>query len=371
MVVLIIIIVLLLVYLTVIFWVNRLFVRLKLFHSAADEYQPVSIIIPARNEEDNIGTCLDSLLLQEYPAGLMEIIVVDDQSNDNTAAIVNSYRDNRIRLISIAENEKCGKKSAVAKGIQNSSHEIIVTTDADCIYPKRWLATLVSCKVKRNAAMVAAPVAFKKEKSYLEIFQSLDFISLQGITAVAVSNKWFNMCNGANLLYTKTAFERVNGFEGIDQIASGDDMLLMEKIDKAFPGQVTYCYSHAAIVETNAASSWKQFIQQRIRWASKAKNYSSMLIKATLMLVFTVNLIPFLLLLFGFFNVIFLQYYLIFLLIKGIGELPFMLHASIFFGKQKLIPWFIPTQIIHTVYTVIAAFFGLMTGYEWKGRKLK
>ncbi|MEY3687246.1 MAG: hypothetical protein RIR84_87 [Bacteroidota bacterium] len=371
MVVWMIILIVLTVYLMMIMRANSLLIRLKLFQPVQYVYHPVSIIVPARNEEANIGRCLDGLLAQDYPTGLMEIIVVDDRSEDKTACIVNSYTDKRVKLISVSADEKFGKKSAVAKGVHAAQHEIIVTTDADCSYNKTWLATLVACKEDRQVTMVAAPVAFRKEKSFLEIFQSLDFISLQGITAVAVTNKLFNMCNGANLLYTKTAFEKVNGFEGIDQIASGDDMLLMEKIDKAFPNQIAYCYAHAAVVETDAAASWKAFLQQRIRWASKAKNYSSTLIKATLLLVFSVNLIPILLLLFGFFNSIYFKYYLIYLLIKALGELPFMLHASMFFGKQRLIAWFIPSQIFHTAYTVIAAFFGMITQYEWKGRMVK
>ena len=360
----------LLLYLFAIGWANRVFIRLKPFHPSHYIYRPVSIIIPARNEEDNIGKCLDSLLEQEYPSELMEIIVVDDQSDDRTAEIIKNYQDPRIRLISILADEKFGKKSAVAKGIQTSSHEIIITTDADCNFNRYWLATIVTCKEQNNAVMVAAPVAFLKEKSYLDIFQSLDFISLQGITAVAVSNRLFNMCNGANLLYNKTAFDKVKGFEGVDHIASGDDMLLMEKIDAAFPNQIAYCYAHNAIVETATASSWKTFLQQRIRWASKAKNYTSWSIKLTLLLVFMVNFIAVILLILSLTDLDYLKFYLMYLAIKSIGELPFMLHVSMFFNKQKLIAWFIPSQILHTIYTVVAAFFGLITQYEWKGRRV-
>ena len=358
-------------YLLVIFRANGIFIRLKSFQPLHYIYMPVSIVIPARNEEENIGRCLESLLAQDYPKELMEIVVVDDQSTDRTCEIVNSYRDSRIKLNRIAEDEKFGKKSAVAKGICSSTNEIIITTDADCSFGKMWLATMVTCKAEQDAVMVAAPVAFRKEKTYLDIFQSLDFMSLQGITAVAVSKRLFNMCNGANLLYTKSAFEKVNGFEGIDQIASGDDMLLMEKIDKAFPQQIAYCYAHEAIVETNAASSWRGFLQQRIRWASKAKNYSSANIKATLSLVFFANFIPLVLLLLSLCNTTYLKYYLVYILIKALGELPFMLHVSMFFNKQRLILWFIPTQLLHTLYTVLAAFLGLITRYEWKGRKVK
>ena len=358
------------VYLILIFRANSLFIRMKFFSPDTYIYMPVSIIVPARNEEENIGRCLDSLLKQDYPADLMEIIVVDDQSTDRTADIIKKYQHPSIRLISILEDEKFGKKSAVAKGIQSASHEIIITTDADCNVNRYWLATMVTCKVKNNAVMIAAPVAFKKEKSFLDIFQSLDFISLQGITAVGVSHKMFNMCNGANLLYTKTAFEKVKGFNGIDQIASGDDMLLMEKMDAAFPNQIAYCYAHNVIVETATASSWKNFIQQRIRWASKAKNYTSWSIKCTLLLVFMVNLIAAILLILSLADLDYVKMYLIYIAIKSVGELPFMLHVSMFFNKQRLIGWFIPSQIVHTIYTVVAAFFGLFTQYEWKGRKV-
>jgi len=371
MVVWMIILLVLLLYMFIIVWANRLFIRLKPFQPIHYIYEPVSIIIPARNEEANIGRCIDSLLAQDYPSDLMEIIVVDDQSDDLTASIVKSYQHSRIKLISILANEKFGKKSAVAKGIHSSSHDIIVTTDADCNFNKNWLATIVTCKEQNNAVMVAAPVAFRKEKTYLDVFQSLDFISLQGITAVAVSNKQFNMCNGANLLYTKTAFKKVNGFEGVDQIASGDDMLLMEKMDKAFPNQITYCYAHQAIVETAAANSWEAFMQQRIRWASKAKNYKNVSIKATLLLVFLVNLILVVLLGLSIVDMYFIKYLLLFLCIKSFAEIPFMLHVSMFFQKQRLIGWFIPSQIPHTLYTVFAAFLGFITQYEWKGRKVK
>ena len=361
----------LLLYSLIILWANKMFIRLKPFQPIQYIYRPVSIVVPARNEERNIGSCIDSLLAQDYPSELVEIIVVDDQSEDLTASVVKSYQNSRIKLVSILADEKCGKKSAVAKGIHSSSHDIIVTTDADCIFQKQWLATIVSCKVNQDAVMVASPVVFTKEKSYLDIFQSLDFISLQGITAVAVSNNLFNMCNGANLLYTKAAFEKVNGFEGVDHIASGDDMLLMEKIDKAFPNQIAYCYNRTAIVETAPASSWKLFLQQRIRWASKTKNYSSLSIKATLLLVFIVNLIPLVLLGLSIVGIHYLKYLLLYVLIKSLVEIPFMLHVSMFFNKQRLMAWFIPSQILYALYILIAGFFGLVTQYEWKGRRVK
>jgi cellulose synthase/poly-beta-1,6-N-acetylglucosamine synthase-like glycosyltransferase len=221
-----------------------------------------------------------------------------------------------------------------------------------------------------DAVFVAAPVQFRKEISLLDRFQSLDFMALQGITAAGVSSKYLNMCNGANLLYTKEAFSAVNGFEGIDHIASGDDMLLMEKIDKAFPGGIAYCFSQDAIVVTEPASSWAAFIQQRIRWSSKAKNYTSFVIKATLLLVYLVNAAVVSLLLAGIFDFQLLKYGLLFTLMKTIVELPFMIRTARFFNKSALIPWFIPIQPLHALYTVVAGTFGLFSKYRWKGREV-
>ena len=338
-------------------------------HYKAKELSPdkVSIVIPARNEEQNIGQCLDSLLQQTLPATQMEIIVVDDGSGDNTARVVRTYAEKKVRLLQLSD-EAGGKKAALTKGIETASHPLIVTTDADCNYPNNWLNTLLSYRAERDAVFVAAPVKYAKEKSFFERFQSLDFLSLQGITAAAVSQQLFNMCNGANLLYTKEAFEKVNGFKDIDHIPTGDDILLMEKMQAAFPGQIKYCFSKDVIVETLPANGLRAFIQQRIRWASKSTSYKNNNIKLVLLLVFLVNLSLFILLLGGFFDLQYLRWGLLLMLVKTIFEYPFMIRISRFFGKQDLLPWFIIAQPFHIVYIVLSASLSFFKHYEWKGR---
>ena len=332
----------------------------------------VTVVIAARNEEGNIKQCLESLLLQKHGFENLEIVVVDDQSNDKTAEVVEGFQQNSVRLIRIGKDEKIwGKKAAIAKGIAAASNEIILTTDADCTFPTTWLNTLVSFMEKTDAVFVAAPVMFRKERNLFEKFQSLDFLSLQGITAAAVHSNQFNMCNGANLLYTKEAFNKVNGFAGIDHIASGDDMLLMEKIGKEFPGRIKYCYSREAIVSTEPAETVKAFFQQRIRWASKAGSYSNVWIRLILLDVFLVNVGLVSVLCMGFFHADYFKAFGIFMMIKALTELPFMIRTARFFNKVKLIPWFIPSQIFHVFYTITAATFGLVTTYNWKGRKLR
>ncbi len=349
---------------------NRQLMFMQRYTATQVSAEKASIIIAARNEETHIGPCLESLLAQDFPREQMEIIVVDDQSVDQTAAIVKRYADRGIRLISLGKEDAFGKKAAIARGIAAATHGIIITTDADCSYSNKWINTLLSYREKMDAIFIAAPVQFRKEINLLDRFQSLDFMALQGITAAGVSGKYLNMCNGANLLYTKEAFLQVRGFEGIDHIASGDDMLLMEKIDKAFPGGVAYCFSEDAVVVTEPANSWTAFIQQRIRWSSKAKNYSNIFTKLTLLLVYLVNAAVVALLLTGIFDFQLLKYGLLLTLMKTIVELPFMIRIARFFNKSALIPWFIPIQPMHAFYTVVAGTFGLFSKYRWKGREV-
>lgn len=346
---------------------NRILMILPYYKSAAFSNDKVTVIIPARNEVANIGRCLDSLLEQSLPKHQFEIIVVDDGSTDSTASIVMSYAEKGVKLIQLS-NEIGGKKAALSKGIAAATHPLIITTDADCTYPKNWLNTLLNYRSEHDAVFVAAPVKYTKEINSLERFQSLDFLALQGITIAAVSKQLFNMCNGANLLYTKEAFEKVNGFKGIDQIPTGDDMLLMEKIDAAYPGKVKYCFSQEAIVATLPAAGLKAFIQQRIRWASKSTTYKNSNIKLVLLLVYLVNLGLLSLTIMSCFDLYYLKSALLLLLIKTIFEYPFMIRVARFFDKQYLLPWFILAQPFHIVYTTLSASLSFFKSYEWKDR---
>lgn len=332
----------------------------------------VSIIIAARNEEKNIGKLLTSLQQQDYPADLLEVIVVDDHSTDATAEIVKQY--SFALLIRLKEDTiNSYKKKAIEAGVHKASGELIITTDADCIAGKNWIKTIAGLHEATNAVFIAAPVCFssEKDKTVLHQFQVLDFLVLQGITGAAVSKNIFSMCNGANLAYTKKAFNDVNGFSGIDHIASGDDMLLMHKINKQFPGRVQYLKSKDAIVYTEIEKTWKSFFNQRIRWASKADKYDDKHIFYVLLLVYLFNFSFLVLLVAGFWNY---QYWIAFAALwiaKTIVEFPFVNSVASFFGRQSLMNYFFFLQPIHIFYTIIAGWLGKFGSYEWKGRRVK
>jgi cellulose synthase/poly-beta-1,6-N-acetylglucosamine synthase-like glycosyltransferase len=359
------------------------------FQPQTKNYKPqtrISVIISARNEEENIGVCLDSVCSQSYPKELFEVLVVDDHSTDNTATIVNNYADKNVKLISLKNFIPAGeinsyKKKAIEIAIAQSTGELIVTTDADCFAKENWLQTIAAFYEQYDPAFIAAPVAINCSNKFIELFQSLDFMTLQGITGASVYKKIHSMCNGANLAYTKKAFEEVGGFTGIDTIASGDDMLLMHKIYKLYPDKVMFVKSKEAIVQTAPVHAVKDFFNQRIRWASKADKYDDKRIFVVLLLVYAVNVLLLVLPVIAVFNnaqysIFNIQYslidvWLLLLSVKTITELIFLYPVSKFFGKQSML-WLFPLmQPFHIIYTVIAGWLGKFGSYSWKERKVK
>lgn len=364
--------------------------------SASLRQTKISVIIPARNEEKNIGPLLQALLEQTYPSGLVEIIVVDDHSTDDTAGIVRQFPG--VKLIPLQEDGiNSYKKKAIETGIAAAEGELIVTTDADCMPMPDWLKTIASFKEENNSAFLAAPVVLNpafaeasagkpnlpkirdrlssrsggESNNLLSIFQQLDFMVLQGITGAAVYKKKLSMCNGANLAYERKIFYAVNGFTGIDNIASGDDMLLMHKIWKKYPGKVHYLKSKEAIVSTRPMQTWKDFFNQRFRWASKARHYGDKRIIAVLALVYFFNLSFLSLFIAGCRNSQYWIWLIGLWIAKTMIELPFVYTVSSFFGKKSLIKHFFFFQPLHIFYTILSGLFGQFGKYEWKGRRIK
>jgi cellulose synthase/poly-beta-1,6-N-acetylglucosamine synthase-like glycosyltransferase len=337
----------------------------------------VSVVVPARNEETHISGCLDGIVQQQYPIGLLETVVVDDGSTDDTAGRTRAFLDRGVRLIPMAADDsangtrKEGKKKALESGIASTDGSLIVTTDADCTHPSRWVATLTDFMEKSGSVMAAAPVRYRRERSVLDVFQSLDFMTMQGITAVSVTGGLHAMANGANLAFLRDAYDKVRGYEGIDRIASGDDMMLMEKMWESFPGRVGYCLSREAVVETDPPHTLKGFLEQRVRWASKAAFYRGWRIRLILLLVYLFNLAMLAYMIRCLFQPQEWRGWLSLVLAKSIAELVFLWPVSGFFDKRRLLAWFLPLQPLHILYIVVSGFFGQIGTYTWKGRSVK
>ncbi|HWI89620.1 MAG TPA: glycosyltransferase [Flavisolibacter sp.] len=332
----------------------------------------LSVIVPARNEEKNIGFLLNALSQQTYPVVFFEIIVVDDFSDDNTAELVSSFSITNLSLIQPrVSSELSSKKRSIEAGITKAKGELIITTDADCIPTKNWLQTINHFYTKHDAAFIAAPVKFFHNNSLLQLFQSLDFLTLQGITAASVSANFHTMCNGANLAYKKKTFEEVNGFQGIDKVATGDDMLLMHKIWKHYPGKALYLKSKEAIVTSQPMYNWKDLFMQRKRWASKTLVYDDYRIMVVLAFVYLLNCLFVALIVASIFQSFYWWYVIGFIVVKTIIEFPFVNSVAKFYNEQRAVKFLFLFQPIHILYTVLVGLLSQFGKYEWKGRKTK
>jgi cellulose synthase/poly-beta-1,6-N-acetylglucosamine synthase-like glycosyltransferase len=351
--------------------------KLKTYHPAGNGFNTkISVIIPARNEEQNIERLLSDLSLQEYPDNLLEIIIVDDHSTDNTVKIVNDFferhSEKNIILIQLEEAEQTFsyKKQAISTAIEKSTGNLIVTTDADCSMKRNWLKSIVSFYESHKPKMIVGMVSYHEEKTFFEKMQTLEFLSLIAITGGAISAGRPIMCNGANLAYEREAFEAVGGF-GDDSFSSGDDVFLLLKIRKKFGERsVNFLKNIDSIVFTKAKKSIREFFHQRTRWASKNKGYNSRI----LLVSFTVYMINLLLvtgLIFSIFITKILPVVLLLLLVKLLIDLPILIGIGVFVRRRKIFLYGIPLIILYPVYIILTGALGMVSGYQWKGRKIK
>lgn len=340
----------------------------------------VAVIVPARNEALNIEKCLQSIVEQQYPNNLLEIIVIDDYSTDETPELINQFIEkfSQVRSISLAKVlptntvTNAYKKKAIEAGIAQTKATLIVTTDADCVLPTTWLLNIVNAFEATGACMIAAPVCFTGEQTFFQRFQSLDFMGMMVATGASVYYKMASMCNGANLAYLRSAFLDVGGFSGIDGLASGDDMLLMHKISKQYSNNIIFLKNLDAIAYTAPQATVSAFIHQRWRWASKSKHYADFRITFYLASVFffvvtlLVNLIAALI-----FGNIFWLIFVIQLLIKLFFDYKLLNCATSFFNRKDLMGIFLPSQIVHCAYIIGIGTLGNVKNYIWKGRKVQ
>lgn len=338
---------------------------------------PITIIIPVRNEADNIIKCLESILINDFPLDLLEIIVVNDHSTDQTAALITDFNHPNVQLLHLADFDTGTTQAFKKKGIEIAVHQakgkLILTTDGDCVANPNWLPLMVSYYETHQPKFIAAPVNFHEEQSKFEKFQSLDFAGMIALTGAGIHRKLMNMCNGANLAYEKSVFQEVNGFDGINQKASGDDMMLLQKVARRYPNGIGFVKNENACTYTKAKPDWKSFYQQRVRWASKSTSYDEWQVTFYLGMIwlFCVS-IPFSLLLVVFFGVKMLLITALQWLVKIVVDYFYLGMVSRYFKRNDLMKTFWTASVYHLLYIILIGAVGnLVKKYEWKGRKVE
>ncbi|MFN0048073.1 MAG: glycosyltransferase [Cytophagales bacterium] len=254
----------------------------------------ISLLIAVKNESENIVSLLQSIEKQTLSKQYFEVIIINDFSTDGTVNIVNSYASTSKLDIVLVSNNVAGKKYAITKGIAKSKYHIIVATDADCVALPNWLETVAHFMKEKSAKLAFGPVVIENEsEGFFSAMQQIEFASLIGSGAASWQAGMPNMCNGANIAYLKSAFYEVKGFEGNEDIASGDDEFLMHKVYAKYPKDVYFLKSAEALVATKPIKNLADFYKQRTRWASKWEHYADWKVKAVAFYIFAVNLLQF------------------------------------------------------------------------------
>lgn len=328
--------------------------------------QSITVIVPMRNEAQNVSQIVQSISNQNYPIDKLQVIFVNDNSIDNTPEIFSSDAPKNYSLINLSEGIS-GKKTAITRGVELATGSLIVITDADCQHDPNWLQSISNQFEKADVQMVVGPVAIKSN-SFFSTLQTIEFSSLIGSGAALLQWGVPAMANGANLAFKREAFLRVKGYEGNEYIASGDDEFLLRKIHTEFPNAIIFNNDANSIVRTEAQQSLHAFFQQRLRWASKWKHNTSGLSKVIAVVVFLFQL-AFVALLIAVMicPIKFLQFILLAkIALDGI----FLWRVSTFLKSKFSFLSFLPLEFIYPIYVIIIALLSQIVPYSWKGRKL-
>lgn len=333
-----------------------------------------TVIIPFRNEAEHLPFLLKSISELNYPKNLVEIIFVDDESSDSSVNLIEKFLMKfkfDLKIINNNRQSNSPKKDALSAAIELASHEWIVTTDADCVLPKYWLDAFDCFIQSHDAIYIVAPVTYTNVNSFFERFQLLDFLSLQGATIGGFGIKKPFLCNGANLAYKKSFFYKIGGFEGNTNIASGDDVFLLEKAMKSDPKSVQYLKNLHATVKTLPEPNLKSLISQRKRWAAKTSNYSNLFGKLTGISVLFMNALIICLIMITVAGIIQPKVLIYTFIIKFCLDFLLLFKTVRFFNQEQYLLSYLFSSIFYPFFSVFVAFASIFKGYEWKGRTFR
>jgi cellulose synthase/poly-beta-1,6-N-acetylglucosamine synthase-like glycosyltransferase len=330
-----------------------------------------AIVIPFRNENTNLPSLLESIKRLNYPKKLFEIILIDDFSEDDSVKTIYNWRmENGEFQTTLLENLRVSnspKKDAISRAIPIVKNEWIITTDADCVVQENWLMTLDDYIQNQKASMIVGAVSYNCNSSFLHQFQQLDVTSLQGATIGSFGMGLGFMCNGANFCYTKSLFQKLNGFSGNNKLTSGDDVFLLQKAIAKCPNEVHYLKSKATIVATKPLNSWKELYHQRARWASKTSSYESVFGKDLAIIVFVGNLSLILGLFFCYIDWIDWRNFILLFVLKFISDFILLNKTNSFLNKKRTRYLFL-SSLIYPFFCVSVVLFSIFKNQVWKGR---
>lgn len=326
----------------------------------------ITVLIPIRNEEKTIINCLNSLENQNYDRSDFEIIIINDHSKDKSVELITSHISSSSFDYSLFDlTDQKSKKEALKFGVEKAKYSIIATTDSDCKLPKNWLKN-IACRIDKHD-MLLGPLMFENVKGFLNKFQILDMLAMQGLEFGALNVGTPILNNAANLVYKKETLLDVGGYDNY-LTPSGDDVFLLEKFIQNYK-QIKGVLTKDFIVETSSEEDLKTFINQRIRWASKSKFYKNKSLIYFSAIILFQNLIS----LFIYIALPLVENYIevltILLLSKWVIDFILLLLVASFFDKKRVLIYFIPVQLLYPFYLIGIWIASITMNYSWKGRE--
>ncbi len=352
----------------------------QIFNVDDSQLPSITIIVPARNEENYIERAIISLLYQDYPNDKFHIIAVDDRSKDRTGEILDSLKVNStnvdvIHITEVALNVS-PKKNAILTAVKKSNTDYIITTDGDCLHHKLWLRSMVNPIIgstDENIGIVAGMTIFVKEKYSSEwektwqIMQNIDYVSHSLLAAGAIGcGKGFT-ANGSNLLVKKELYSDISGVKS--NVISGDDFFIIQQAEKK-GYQIRFALNDESVVHSYPVNTIEGLVDQRARWASKTTSSSKFVFAFALnTFIFYIGLT--LLFILAIINQVPFKIFVSFLALKIIPETIFLSYGFGRMGFELKNRYYILLQIFHIPFNLYAAIKGKFLGFKWKGVNYK
>lgn len=350
------------IYSAIIIWVAFEFKKTSSLLFNKNELPPCSVIIPIRNESENIIQ-LVKLLNEQTKQCNAEIIVIDDYSTDDSYFKLLELKN--LIDFKLIKNNGVGKKEALQTGIDNAEHEIIVTIDGDCMPSNNWLVLSLQYFIQKELNMLCGLIQLNPNKSLFSKLQVAESAAIVGISAVGLNERKPTTCNGANLMFNKSVFNKIGGYQQHLHIKSGDDDLLMQAFFQFDSNKVSYFINEEAIVFTDVAKGFKSFVHQRARWLSKSNSYIypynnwiQILIATQLLFYFTCIILS---ILWG--N----SYLLLGVLFKYVSELFYAYRLNKILEFKWYLIFIIP---VYLLYIPVILIFNSSRKTTWKGRNI-
>ncbi|HEY9166319.1 MAG TPA: glycosyltransferase [Candidatus Kryptonia bacterium] len=323
----------------------------------------VSVVIAAKDEEVNLPACLKSVVELDYPADLLEVIVVNDDSSDSTPAVIDGYSriTNTVRRVDAVETKTLkGKANALSQGIANASGEFIFLTDADCIVPKGWIKETLKY-FDPDVGIVGGVTLISQTDKAVYGMQALDWDFLLTVCAGAATLHKPIACLGNNLVVRKKAYEDVGGYSRI-RFSVTEDFALYKAIAESGKWRFAFPMDRNTLVETKPVGTLKDVFSQRKRWGTGGKDtgiFGFLTLGAGFMLHWAIIISPF----------VSLEAFGLGLIAKIILDSVFVLPTLSHYGKIAHLKFILYFEIYYITYVAILPFLVYVgKGVTWKGR---